>query len=446
MAVIDKCVGPMAVIDKCVGPMAVIDKCVGPMAVIDKCVGPMAVIDKCVGPMAVIDKCVGPMAVIDKCVGPMAVIDKCVGPMAVIDKCVGPMAVIDKCVGPMAVIDKCVGPMAVIDKCVGPMAVIDKCVGPMAVIDKCVGPMAVIDKCKFSNWAISPLNSTEQLMNFDEGRSRNWGFNKQRMLSINVCASVKSPMKTDSDAQAAAVQFMGQLRKNEDTLVEVTKSLAKKDKGFIQAMFTTPVGEWTPMHACTLRGARKLMKIALKAGVDPNLEMGIPDGLPGRCSPLHLAAYRGDVSIIQLLVQYEADLEKRDSKNYTPLHYAVLKRNTLAARKLLKFGADASGLTLEERMFYKDDIDSRSSGILCVPVKASSSSSKTNSNKYSDSGASNSKQSGGDATSLNPRYHSKSSRYGGVGASNSKQSGVSGSKYAGVSASSSKDKSRVKIS
>lgn len=190
------------------------------------------------------------------------------------------------------------------------------------------------------------------------------------MLSLSVFGNFSAPMKPSSDARAEAVTFMGLLRRNEDTLVEKTKSLAKRDKLFIQEMFTSLVGEWTPIHACTLRGARKLVKIALKAGVDPNIEMGLPDGLPGRCTPLHLAAYRGDVSILQLLLQHGAELEKRDSKNHTPLHYAILRRNTLAARKLLKHGADASHLTLEERMFYKDDIDSRGSGMLCVPVKA----------------------------------------------------------------------------
>ncbi|XP_059141775.1 ankyrin repeat and protein kinase domain-containing protein 1-like [Physella acuta] len=190
------------------------------------------------------------------------------------------------------------------------------------------------------------------------------------MLSLAVNTNFRGPMKSVSDSQSEAVTFMGLLRKNEETLVERTKSLVKRDKAFIQEMFTSLVGEWTPMHACTLRGARKLVKVALKAGVDPNIEMGMPDGLPGRCSPLHLAAYRGDVSILQLLLQHGANIEKRDSTNHTPLHYAVLRRNTLAARKLLKHGADASELTLEERMFYRDDIDNRGNGMLCVPVKA----------------------------------------------------------------------------
>ncbi|KAK0042136.1 serine/threonine-protein phosphatase 6 regulatory ankyrin repeat subunit C-like isoform X1 [Biomphalaria pfeifferi] len=268
---------------------------------------------------------------------------------------------------------------------------------------------------------------------------------QKRMLSISVCSGPRSrsSMKADSDGHESAVQFMGFLRKDEDTLTEVTRSLAKKDKAFIQEMFTTRVDEWTPLHACTLRGARKLVKIALKAGVNPNLEMGVPDGLPGRCSPLHLAAYRGDVSIIQLLIQYGANLEKRDSKNYTPLHYAVLKRNTLAARKLLKFGADASVLTLEERMFYKDDIDSKSSGVLCVPVKATS---KTNS-KFSDVPSSNSKHSGTSASSSKyPEVGSSNSKYSSVSATNSKYPGVSSSKYAGVGAASSKDRSRSKVS
>ncbi|CAG5126700.1 unnamed protein product [Candidula unifasciata] len=180
------------------------------------------------------------------------------------------------------------------------------------------------------------------------------------------------PEKPLSNAAFEAVVFLGLLRHNEDQLVQRAKMLIKKDRAFFQKVFASKIDEWTPMHACTLRGARKLVKLALKAGVDANLEMGMPDGLPGRCTPLHLAAHRGDVSILQLLVQNGALLDKQDDTNCTPLYYALRRGNTLVAKKLLKYGADSSGLSREERLYYKDETYQRRSALLCIPVRTGS--------------------------------------------------------------------------
>ncbi|KAK7478656.1 hypothetical protein BaRGS_00030119 [Batillaria attramentaria] len=190
------------------------------------------------------------------------------------------------------------------------------------------------------------------------------------MLSLSIFGNPgSSSMKAPTDARKEAVTFLGLLRHNEDHLVERTKQLLKKDRRLIQDMFTSLIDEWTPLHACTLRGARKLVKMAMKAGVHPDLEMGLPEGLPGRCTPLHLAAYRGDVSIIQLLVQNNASLNARDSTNRTPLYYAASRNNTFAARKLIKYGAEISDLTHEQRVYYKEDIEREDNSGLYFCIK-----------------------------------------------------------------------------
>ena len=188
---------------------------------------------------------------------------------------------------------------------------------------------------------------------------------------LDTPGSSASRMKSGGDVRAEAVRFMGQLRHNEDHLADSVKQQLKKDRQFVRDVFTSLVDEWTPLHACTLRGARKLVKIAIKSGVPPDLEMGSPDGLPGRCSPLHLAAHRGDVSLVQLLVQNGATVNKRDSTGKTPLYYAACKNNALAARKLIKYGADVSDLTTEQRVYYKEDIERRPGSLLCIPVPSS---------------------------------------------------------------------------
>ena len=229
-------------------------------------------------------------------------------------------------------------------------------------------------------------------------------------------------MKSPCDARSEAVTFLGLLRHEEDRLVERTKQLVRRDRAFIQEVFTSLVDEWTPLHACTLRGARKLVKVALKAGVDPDLEMGVPEGLPGRCAPLHLAAYRGDVSILQLLVQHGAHLDKRDNLNRTALYYAVQRRNTLAARKLIKYGADFSALSADERDFFKEDISRRgTAAVLCIPVPVRHGSQKHKHHDNYNSSSSNHTTSTATTTSSSSyRHHqhrSSSSSGGGGGSS-----------------------------
>lgn len=192
------------------------------------------------------------------------------------------------------------------------------------------------------------------------------------MLTLALHRNSRGQMKSSSDVQSEAIAFMGLLRHSEDRLLENAKVILKQDREFFVKVFTSSVDEWTLLHACTLKGVRQLVKVALKAGVDPNLEMGHPDGLPGRCTPLHLAAHRGDVSIIELLVQFGAQVNKQDNKNYTPLHYALQRGNTLAAKKLLKFGADSSELSREERIYFRNEVNAKGPALLCIPVRVGS--------------------------------------------------------------------------
>lgn len=187
------------------------------------------------------------------------------------------------------------------------------------------------------------------------------------IVSSVIGGRTSRPMKPSGEAKREAMAFLGLLRHNEDLLVVQTKHLLKKNRQLVHDVFTTKVDEWTPLHACTLRGARKLVKIAMKAGVNPNLEMGLPDGLPGRCTPLHLAAYRGDVSIIQLLLQHGAAVNRLDSTNRSPLFYAASKNNTFAAKKLIKHGAEVKDLTYEQLVFYSEVIERRPPSFLCIP-------------------------------------------------------------------------------
>lgn len=161
--------------------------------------------------------------------------------------------------------------------------------------------------------------------------------NRKRKQKI----SSPSPM-TDDDPSRDATAMIGLLKSDEEKLEEQTKVLVKNRKDYAKRVFSTNVDNWTPFHAFALKGCRKLVKFALKVGVDVNLQMGEPEGVPGKCSALHLAAHRGDVSIIDVLLQNGANINQLDSFDKTPIYYASRSNNTLAVKTLKRAGADSS--------------------------------------------------------------------------------------------------------
>lgn len=161
--------------------------------------------------------------------------------------------------------------------------------------------------------------------------------NRKRKQKI----SSSSPM-TDDDPSRDATAMIGLLKSDEEKLEEQTKVLVKNRKDYARRVFSTNVDNWTPFHAFALKGCRKLVKFALRVGVDVNLQMGEPEGVPGKCTALHLAAHRGDVSIIEVLLQNGANINQLDSSDKTPIYYASRSNNTLAVKTLKRAGADTS--------------------------------------------------------------------------------------------------------
>jgi uncharacterized protein len=56
-------------------------------------------------------------------------------------------------------------------------------------------------------------------------------------------------------------------------------------------------------------------------------------------TPLHIAAIRGDVSVIRALLEAGADIDAPGEDGYTPLHDSVLQGHQEAVRFLLERGA-----------------------------------------------------------------------------------------------------------
>jgi ankyrin repeat protein len=70
-----------------------------------------------------------------------------------------------------------------------------------------------------------------------------------------------------------------------------------------------------------------------------------PDG----ATPLHVAARKGSLVIVKMLVEQGADLEARDKQSQTPLSNALFTRNTQVAAYLISQGASLEPDTLLQK-------------------------------------------------------------------------------------------------
>ncbi|XP_050376318.1 ADP-ribosylation factor GTPase-activating protein AGD3-like isoform X2 [Argentina anserina] len=66
----------------------------------------------------------------------------------------------------------------------------------------------------------------------------------------------------------------------------------------------------------------------------------LAESIPQGCSLLHLACQIADIGMVELLLQYGANINASDSKGQTPLHYCVMRGNPAITKMLLMRGAD----------------------------------------------------------------------------------------------------------
>jgi hemoglobin len=102
---------------------------------------------------------------------------------------------------------------------------------------------------------------------------------------------------------------------------------------------TTDGGGHTPLYSlaneCSVPGAGALVRVLVQAGADVDASDGVK-----QCTPLHMAARRGNVEIARALLDCGAAIEKPDSLGDTPLRRAVNCGKTEVAALLLSKGAN----------------------------------------------------------------------------------------------------------
>ena len=98
-------------------------------------------------------------------------------------------------------------------------------------------------------------------------------------------------------------------------------------------------GGHSPLYSlgneCQVPGAGAIVRILTRAGADVNAADGVK-----HCTPLHMAARRGNVEIAEALIDSGANIEARDSLGDTPLRRAVNCNKHAVAALLLSKGAD----------------------------------------------------------------------------------------------------------
>ena len=118
---------------------------------------------------------------------------------------------------------------------------------------------------------------------------------------------------------------------------------------------------WLPIHFACQRGGAMLVKI-LSTHCSKSINAPTKQNSGSR-TPLHVAAARGSVECIEVLIACKAEVNARTTDGHTPLHFAAIQSNARAIEALLKKRADAMiededrWLPLHHANSKKDDVD-----------------------------------------------------------------------------------------
>ena len=93
---------------------------------------------------------------------------------------------------------------------------------------------------------------------------------------------------------------------------------------------------WTPLHEAAYWGNLDIAKLLLERGADVNAKSSVGN------TPLYWAASRNNLDIAKLLIENGADVNAKDLNGMTPLHWAAHRGNLDIAKLLIENGADVN--------------------------------------------------------------------------------------------------------
>lgn len=115
--------------------------------------------------------------------------------------------------------------------------------------------------------------------------------------------------------------------------IERVRALISKEPQLVNSYSTDG---FTPLHLASFFGHAEIVKMLLEKKVSVNAVAKNPT----KVMPLHSALARGEMPIIEMLVDHGAEINASQQAGYTPLHEAAQSGNLQAAILLLSHGAN----------------------------------------------------------------------------------------------------------
>jgi len=101
-------------------------------------------------------------------------------------------------------------------------------------------------------------------------------------------------------------------------------------------------GDFTPLAVAVARDDKRMVKMLLEHGANPNATTHADGALPARDIVLGTAAENGDVEVIRLLLTAGGQVNARSGMGVTPIMLAARDNHAAAVRFLIGQGADVN--------------------------------------------------------------------------------------------------------
>ncbi|GMG98879.1 hypothetical protein Nepgr_000719 [Nepenthes gracilis] len=192
-----------------------------------------------------------------------------------------------------------------------------------------------------SNYPITSITKPLPLDSFHQ---------KEKYIQLKYAEKMLVNKKTIESGHFSCTKAIWEAVKS-NNLQEVYSLIVKSDVNILNTTFdeTCDVGSYV-----NEKGSKKDSH-ALDPAACPKLRDSCePENCLRGCSLLHLACHVCNAIMLELLLQFGADINMRDFHGRTPLHHCIAKRNNQLAKYLLRRGAhrlikDWGGLTALER-------------------------------------------------------------------------------------------------